>query len=92
MRRILVVDDGSPDDTWEVAQSLVERHRYGLGVAMADGSASGLAALGETSFDLMIVDTIDACRKPSRSAGRPRRSRPSLQRRAWIGAVQHGRI
>ena len=88
MRRIFVVDDGS--HTRRAIGAWL--NRYGLGVAMADGSASGLAALGETSFDLMIVDTIDACRKPSRSAGRPRRSRPSLQRRAWIGAVQHGSI
>ena len=52
MRRILVVDD-------DLHTRLAIRawlKRYGFRVAIADGGASGLAALDEASFDLMIVD------------------------------------
>jgi len=56
MRRILVMDDDS--HTRRAIGAWLSR--YGFGVAMAEGSASGPAALGETSFDLTIVDIIDA--------------------------------
>jgi CheY-like chemotaxis protein len=52
MRRILVVDD-------DMHVRLAIRawlKRYGFRVAMADGGASGLAALDDSAFDLMIVD------------------------------------
>lgn len=52
MRRILVVDD-------DLHIRLALRawlKQYGFRVAMADGGASGLAALDDAAFDLMIVD------------------------------------
>ncbi|MGZ5940324.1 MAG: response regulator [Rhizomicrobium sp.] len=52
MRRILVVDDDRH------VRLVIAAWLKGCGfrVAVADGSASGLAALDDTSFDLMIVD------------------------------------
>jgi DNA-binding NtrC family response regulator len=52
MRHILVVDDdphmGLAIRTW--------LKRYGFKVATADGGAGGLAAIDNSTFDLMIVD------------------------------------
>jgi CheY-like chemotaxis protein len=52
MRRILVVDD-DPHICLAVRAWL---KRYGFKVAIADGGASGLVALDNSTFDLMIVD------------------------------------
>ena len=52
MRRILVVDD-DPHTCLAIRAWL---QRYGFKVAIADGGASGLAALDNSTFDLMIVD------------------------------------
>jgi CheY-like chemotaxis protein len=52
MRRILLVDD---DRSVRLAISAWLKH-YGFRVAVADGSANGLAALDHANFDLMIVD------------------------------------
>jgi DNA-binding NtrC family response regulator len=52
MRRILVVDD-DPHICLAVRAWL---KRYGFRVAVADGGAAGLAALDNSTFDLMIVD------------------------------------
>lgn len=52
MRRILVVDD-DPHICLAVRAWL---KRYGFRVAIADGGTSGLVALDNSSFDLMIVD------------------------------------
>jgi CheY-like chemotaxis protein len=52
MRRILVVDD-DPHICLAVRAWL---KRYGFKVAIADGGAAGLAALDNSTFDLMIVD------------------------------------
>jgi CheY-like chemotaxis protein len=52
MRRILVVDD-DPHICLAVRAWL---KRYGFKVAIADGGTSGLAALDNSPFDLMIVD------------------------------------
>src|SRR6202163_3196299 len=52
MRRILVVDD-DPHICLAIRAWL---KRYGFGVAIADGGANGLVALGNSTFDLMIVD------------------------------------
>jgi len=52
MRRILVVDDDLPV---RLAMGAWLR-QYGFRVAMADGGTSGLAALDDSAFDLMIVD------------------------------------
>jgi CheY-like chemotaxis protein len=52
MRRILVVDD-DPHICLAVRAWL---KRYGFKVAIADGGASGLVALDNSAFDLMIVD------------------------------------
>ena len=52
MRRILVVDD-------DLHTRLAIRNwlsRCGFRVAIADGSVNGLAALDDSTFDLMIVD------------------------------------
>ena len=52
MRRILVVDDDP-----HVGQAIgVWLKHYGFRVSAADSGPGGLAALDETSFDLMIVD------------------------------------
>src|ERR1700761_8421784 len=52
MRRILIVDDdlhvGQAISVWLKA--------HGFRVSTADGGASGLAALDDATFDLMIVD------------------------------------
>lgn len=52
MRRILVVDD---DPSSRAAIGLWLKH-CGFRVAIADGGASGLAALKDATFDLMIID------------------------------------
>jgi CheY-like chemotaxis protein len=52
MRRILVVDD-DPHICLAVRAWL---KRYGFKVAIAEGGAAGLAALDNSTFDLMIVD------------------------------------
>src|SRR3977135_2912720 len=52
MRRILVVDD-DPDICLAVRAWL---KRYGFRVSIADGGPNGLAALDNSTFDLMIVD------------------------------------
>jgi CheY-like chemotaxis protein len=52
MRRILVVDD-DPHTRFAIRTWL---KRCGFWVAIADGGASGLAALDDSTFDLMIVD------------------------------------
>ena len=52
MRRILVVDD-DPHICLAIRAWL---KRYGFKVAIADGGASGLHALDNSTFDLMIVD------------------------------------
>jgi CheY-like chemotaxis protein len=52
MRRILVVDD----DPHICLAIRVWLKRYGFKVAIADGGASGLVALDNSTFDLMIVD------------------------------------
>jgi DNA-binding response OmpR family regulator len=52
MRRILVVDD-DPHIRLAIRAWL---KRYGFRVEMADGGASGLVALDNSTFDLMIVD------------------------------------
>ena len=52
MRRILVVDD-DPHICLAVRAWLM---RYGFKVAIADGGSSGLRALENSTFDLMIVD------------------------------------
>jgi CheY-like chemotaxis protein len=52
MRRILVVDD-DPHICLAIRAWL---DRYGYKVAVADGGSSGLAALDNSTFDLMIVD------------------------------------
>lgn len=54
MRRILVVDDDR-HVRFAIAAWL---KGYGFRVAVADGSANGLAALDDGSFDLMIVDIL----------------------------------
>jgi CheY-like chemotaxis protein len=52
MRRILVVDDDL-----HVGQAIsVWLKHHGFRVSMADGGPSGLAALDNATFDLMIVD------------------------------------
>ncbi len=52
MRRILVVDD-DPHICLAIRAWL---KRYGFKVAIADGDTSGLLALNNSTFDLMIVD------------------------------------
>jgi CheY-like chemotaxis protein len=52
MRRILAVDD-DPHICLAIRAWL---KRYGFKVAIADGGASGLLALDNSTFDLMIVD------------------------------------
>ena len=52
MRRILVVDD-DPHICLAIRTWL---KRYGFRVATADGGVNGLAALDNSTFDLMIVD------------------------------------
>ena len=52
MRRILVVDD---DPHTRVAIGLWFK-QCGFRVSITDGGASGLAALNDATFDLMIVD------------------------------------
>lgn len=52
MRRILVVDD----DTHVCCAVRAWLKRYGFRVSIADGSLAGLAALDDSTFDLMIVD------------------------------------
>ena len=52
MRRILVVDD-DPHICLAIRAWL---KRYGFRVAIADGGTSGLTALDNSTFDLMIVD------------------------------------
>jgi CheY-like chemotaxis protein len=52
MRRILVVDD-DPHICLAIRAWL---KRYGFKVAIADGGATGLAAIDNSTFDLMIVD------------------------------------
>jgi len=52
MRRILVVDDDL--HTRLAIRSWLEQ--CGFRVAIADGGANGLAALDDSSFDLMIID------------------------------------
>jgi DNA-binding NtrC family response regulator len=52
MRRILVVDD-DPHICLAVRAWL---KRYGFRVSIADGGANGIAALDNSTFDLMIVD------------------------------------
>jgi len=54
MRRILVVDD----DRHVRLAIAAWLKGCGFRVAVADGSANGLAALDDTSFDLMIVDIL----------------------------------
>ena len=51
MRRILVVDD---DPHCLAVRAWLQR--YGFKVAIADGGVSGLLALDDSTFDLMIVD------------------------------------
>ena len=53
MRRILVVDD-DPHICLAVRAWL---KRYGFEVAIADGGTTGLVALDNSTFDLLIVDT-----------------------------------
>jgi CheY-like chemotaxis protein len=53
MRRILVVDD-DPHICLAIRAWL---KRYGFRVAIADGGTTGLIALDNSTFDLMIVDT-----------------------------------
>jgi CheY-like chemotaxis protein len=52
MRRILVVDD-DPHICLAIRAWL---KRYGFRVSIADGGANGIAALDNSTFDLMIVD------------------------------------
>jgi DNA-binding NtrC family response regulator len=52
MRRILVVDD-DPHICLAIRAWL---KRYGFRISIADGGVSGLAALDNATFDLMIVD------------------------------------
>jgi CheY-like chemotaxis protein len=52
MRRILIVDD----DPLICLAMRAWLKRYGFRVAVADGGTSGLAALDNSTFDLMIVD------------------------------------
>ena len=52
MRRILVVDD-DPHICLAVRAWLM---RYGFRVSIADGGTNGIAALDNSTFDLMIVD------------------------------------
>ncbi len=52
MRRVLVVDD---DRCVRLAITAWLKRR-GFRVEVADGSANGVAARDDTSFDLMIVD------------------------------------
>ena len=52
MRRILVVDD-DPHTRLAIRTWL---EQCGFRVAVADGGANGLAALDDSTFDLMIVD------------------------------------
>jgi DNA-binding response OmpR family regulator len=52
MRRILLVDD-DPHVCLAIGTWL---RQYGFRVAIADGGTSGLAALDNSTFDLMIVD------------------------------------
>jgi DNA-binding response OmpR family regulator len=52
MRRILVVDD-DPHICRAIRAWL---KRYGFGVSIADGGSNGLAALDNSTFDLMIID------------------------------------
>ena len=52
MRRILVVDD-DPHVGLAIRAWLAQ---HGFRVAIADGGANGLAALDNSTFDLMIVD------------------------------------
>ncbi len=52
MTRILVVGDDPM--VWMAIEVYLERH--GFEVTIADGGESGLRALGDTAFDLMIVD------------------------------------
>ena len=52
MRRILVVDD-DPHICLAIRAWL---KRYGFKVSIADGGTNGLAALDNSTFDLMIVD------------------------------------
>ena len=52
MRRILVVDD-DPHICLAIRAWL---KRYGFKVAIADGGTTGLVALDNSTFDLMIVD------------------------------------
>jgi len=54
MRRILVVDD----DRHVRLAIAAWLKACGFRVAVADGSADGLAALADSSFDLMIVDIL----------------------------------
>jgi DNA-binding NtrC family response regulator len=52
MRRILIVDD-DPHICLAVRAWLM---RYGFRVSIADGGENGIAALDNSTFDLMIVD------------------------------------
>jgi DNA-binding NtrC family response regulator len=52
MRRFLVVDD----DPHICLATRAWLNRYGSKVAIADGGTSGLVALDNSTFDLMIVD------------------------------------
>ncbi len=52
MTRVLVVDD----DPMVCMAIEVYLERHGFEVTIADGGESGLRALGDTAFDLMIVD------------------------------------
>jgi CheY-like chemotaxis protein len=52
MRRILIVDD-DPHICLAIRAWL---KRYGFRVTVADGGSSGLSALDNSTFDLMIVD------------------------------------
>jgi DNA-binding response OmpR family regulator len=64
MRRILVVDD-DPHICLAVRAWL---KRYGFKVAIADGGSTGLVALDNSTFDLMIVDIfMPACAVSNRS-------------------------
>jgi CheY-like chemotaxis protein len=54
MRRILLVDD----DRHVRLVIAAWLNGCGFRVAVADGSANGLAALDDASFDLMIVDVM----------------------------------
>jgi DNA-binding response OmpR family regulator len=65
MRRILVVDD-DPHICLAIRAWL---NRYGFKVAIADGGTSGLVALDNSTFDLMIVD-IFMMKSSNRSRGR----------------------